>query len=129
MEQLALGGVPQRVVRPGAFQLLARIDRRPAVRGVPGERLAHPLRQILETLGPLGVARVVERQLAPHDQLLQKLLGDELVRRRIFLHRQRHFERADLAEMQIRAQTGGGVRHRVVALPRVAPQVVLQEML
>jgi hypothetical protein len=45
----------------------------------------------------------------------------------IRLRRQRDFKRADLAEMQVRAQSGSGMRGWLVALSRVTPQAAFEE--
>jgi hypothetical protein len=67
-----------------------------------------------------GIAGEVERQLSPHDQLLEKLFGARATG-------ERHFERRDAAEMQIRTQIRGRMCAGLVAFLRIAPQIRVQK--
>ena len=68
--------------------------------------------------------RIIEGELAAHDQLFQILVSRQLLVEREISHRQRHFQRRDVAEVQI----GAHVRRCVLA--RFVPGIgVMSEML
>ena len=72
-----------------ALQLLAREAGISRVVGMLRKRGLRPIRQRLNGIQPVREAREVERQLSPHNQLLQELIHDQLVLSRVFLGRQR----------------------------------------
>ncbi len=79
-------------MRGGPLELFASVDRFARVLAVRGDRLPRPIRQRIERIVVLRVAREIESQFPAHDQLFQKFIGDQFVLLRMLLHGQRHFE-------------------------------------
>ena len=70
----------------------------------------------------------VEGQFTANDQLFQEFVSYKLVLAGIFLRRNGHFQSADMAEMQIRAEVGSRVRSRLVAIARISAQSRFKEV-
>ena len=107
-DELALRGVPQRLVGLGALELLQRIDRLALVVHMLSHRRENPRRQRVQRAEARVPRAEVERELAPGDELVEELL-DRLTRSGRD-RRARDLGRAHLAEVQVRREPARAVR-------------------
>src|SRR5579885_2070317 len=97
-----------------SFELCGRVAILPTIARVLLQRAERPRLARLEPIIVAIVAHEIDRELAAHDQLLQKR-GSDGARRFGFADRKRHRMGPEMAEMQVRRQAAGAVEFGMIA--------------
>mmetsp|Transcript_36424 Transcript_36424/g.90825 ORF Transcript_36424/g.90825 Transcript_36424/m.90825 type:complete len:240 (-) Transcript_36424:1382-2101(-) len=128
--ELALAGVPQRVVRGAGFELIQGVDELAPVTRVCRQALARPARHALVLVVMRVGEDVVDGELTADHELVQILVhaaAHRGPRRRRRQGTVRHVHHADLAVVHVGRQVRLDAQGHVVALPGVSAHQVGEE--